>query len=171
MSHYRRAYVPGGCYFFTVVTWKRRPLLIQHLAHLRLAFSQVKKTRPFGIDGIVVLPDHLHCIWQLPPHDVDYSTRWKLIKQAFSKGVPARLNHRDEKRIWQRRFWEHVIRDERDWENHMAYIFYNPIKHGYVKKPLDWEYSSFFRQGQALYPNVSRIPETINELAGRMTIE
>nr|VFK37992.1 MAG: putative transposase [Candidatus Kentron sp. TC]VFK39045.1 MAG: putative transposase [Candidatus Kentron sp. TC] len=110
--------------------------------------------RPFGIDAIVILPDHLHCIWRLPPDEVDYSTRWKRIKQEFSRTIPAESNHRAEKRLWQRRFWEHVIRDEKDWENHMIYIYYNPVKHGYAKKPLDWQYSSFAHREQVSYPNV-----------------
>nr|VFK22906.1 MAG: putative transposase [Candidatus Kentron sp. LFY] len=171
MSYYRRAYVPGGCYFFTAVTWKRKPLLVRHIDRLREAFRKAKTAQPFEIDAIVVFPDHLHCIWQLPFDDADYSTRWKRIKQEFSKNIPARLNHRKEKQLWQRRFWEHVIRDERDWENHMAYIYYNPVKHGYVERPLDWQYSSFAYRGQAVYPNENKIPERVGELAVQMPVE
>nr|VFJ49003.1 MAG: putative transposase [Candidatus Kentron sp. FM]VFJ49370.1 MAG: putative transposase [Candidatus Kentron sp. FM]VFK08273.1 MAG: putative transposase [Candidatus Kentron sp. FM] len=168
MSYYRRARAPGGCYFFTVVTWNRRPLLVQHMDRLREAFRAVRKRRPFEIDAIVVLPDHLHAIWRLPQGDANYSTRWKRIKQEFSKDIPGELNHRHEKRIWQRRFWEHSIRDGPDWENHMTYIYYNPVKHGLVERPMDWPYSSFVYRGEALYPNVSEIPEDMDALAEKV---
>jgi putative transposase len=149
---YRRAYVKGGCYFFTVnLADRKSDLLIRHIDTLRAAFKAVKQQHPFTLDAMVVLPDHLHCIWTLPEDDCDYATRWALIKIYFSKRVPKteRINasrtHKGERGIWQRRFWEHVIRDERDYLNHIEYIHTNPIKHGYVKDTTDWPYSSIHK--------------------------
>jgi len=149
--HYRRNKQPGACYFFTLVTYQRQPLLTQpHIDRLRLAFKREMQKRPFTIDAIVILPGHLHAIWQLPEHDNDYSLRWSNIKRFFSIGCEhsqqpvskSRLNKR-EQAVWQRRFWEHTLRDEQDWQNHMDYIHYNPVKHGYAESPKDWPYSSF----------------------------
>ena len=147
MPDYRRAYARGGSYFFTVVTYERRALLTQPAVYARLreAFRHVGKTRPFAVDAIVVLPDHLHCIWRLPADDEDFSTRWRLIKHFVARGVKAEANTRAEKPVWQRRFWEHRIRDEDDWRRHMDYIFFNPIKHGYVERVSQWPFSSFER--------------------------
>jgi len=101
----------------------------------------------------VVLPDHLHRIWQMPDQDADFSRRWRLIKRYFSIGMDAEVSRRREKQIWQRRFWEHLVRDEEDWRQHMDYIHYNPVKHGYVKTPYDWPHSSFRRAVKhGLYP-------------------
>ncbi len=155
MSTYLRVYHPGGCYFFTVVTHDRRPILTRPdvIERLRIAFRHVQETRPFTIDSIVVLPDHIHCIWQLPPDDHDFSIRWRLIKHYVSIGIDALLNDRKEKLLWQRRFWEHLIRSEEDWRRHMDYIYYNPVKHGYVKRVTDWSSSSFqLAVKQGLYP-------------------
>ncbi|NCC23380.1 MAG: transposase [Alphaproteobacteria bacterium] len=145
MSEYRRAYVPGGHYFFTLVTHHRQPLFANpdHIDRLRTAFRHVKFAHPFVIEAIVILPNHLHALWKLPDGDDDFSTRWRLIKHKFSVGLDVSKNHRGEKAIWQRRFWEHLIRDQTDWTNHMDYIHYNPVKHGYVQRPADWPYSSF----------------------------
>ena len=144
MSNYHRSYVHGGCYFFTLVTWQRVPYFADeaNINHLRSAFRHVKQ-HPFSIEAIVVLPDHLHTIWQLPENNANYSLRWRLIKHYVATKVETRRNHRQEKRVWQRRYWEHAIRDRRDWQNHMDYIHYNPVKHGHVAHPLEWEYSSF----------------------------
>ena len=144
---YRRAYQSGGCYFFTVVTHERRQILTQSdvIERLREAFRHVRSTRPFTIDATVVLPDHLHCLWRLPEGDVDFSTRWRLIKHYVSSGIDVPLNKRNEKLVWQRRFWEHLIRDEEDWRRHMDYIHYNPVKHGYVQRPGDWPHGSYQR--------------------------
>lgn len=146
---YRRAYVEGGCYFFTVTLANRKSdLLVQHIETLRAAFKYVKERHPFTINAIVVLPDHLHCIWTLPEGDCDYAKRWALIKIYFSKTLPKteHINpsrtQKGERGIWQRRFWEHVIRDERDYLNHIEYIHNNPIKHDYVSNAQDWPYSS-----------------------------
>ncbi len=147
---YRRCYWPGGLYFFTVVTEQRRPLLVEHVDRLRGAFRHAMERHPFEIEGIVVLPDHLHTIWHLPEAEADFSVRWMVIKRKFSAGLPlattnASKRHKREKGIWQRRFWEHCIRDQADWQRHMDYIHYNPVKHGYCASPGDWPYSSFRR--------------------------
>ena len=145
MSNYRRAFVPGGRYFFTLVTWRRKPILgeADAIGAFRFALSKVKRNRPFDIDGIVVLPDHLHCILQLPEGDSDFSGRWREIKKACSRRIAPVSDHRRERRVWQRRFWEHAIRDDDDWRRHMDYIHYNPVKHGLVTRPGDWPWSSF----------------------------
>lgn len=145
MSIYKRFYQKGGCYFFTVVTYKRAPVFSNHenVNKLKLAIKKIQKYHPFIMQAIVILPDHLHCLWKLPNQCTDFSTRWKLIKRYFSAEIHGEINHRKEKNIWQRRFWEHMIRDEDDWQNHMDYIHYNPVKHGYVKSPNEWSYSSF----------------------------
>ncbi|MGQ0619809.1 MAG: REP-associated tyrosine transposase [Panacagrimonas sp.] len=152
MPQYSRAFVPGGSFFFTVALLeRRRALLTDHVDALRAAFTHVRAARPFTIEAIVVLPDHLHCIWTLPPDDADFSTRWRLIKSRFARSLPAgeRLSDRrlakKERGIWQRRFWEHVIRDERDFRHHVDYIHFNPVKHGLVQQAFDWQYSSFHR--------------------------
>ena len=152
---YRRTCTPGGCYFFTVVTEGRRPVFDNEktVGLLREAFRIVKMNRWFRIDAIVVLPDHLHCIWTLPPDDADFATRWRLIKTWFTKHCSSELRdgtnpvrvRKGEQAVWQRRYWEHIIRDEEDFRGHVDYIHYNPVKHGYVKSPVDWQYSSFRR--------------------------
>jgi len=145
MSNYRRALQPGGCYFFTVVTYKHLPLFANenNIDILRNAFRTIKNKHPFSIDAITILPDHLHTIWQLPQNDNNFSLRWRLIKHLVSTKIDSPKNHRDEKYIWQRRFWEHLITDNNDWKNHMDYIHYNPVKHGYTNQPNNWKFSSF----------------------------
>jgi len=151
---YRRVFAEKGCYFFTVVTEKRRPIFANNdsLVLLREAFKYVMLKWPFTIDAMVVLPDHLHCIWSLPSNDADFSTRWRLIKTYFSKQyqhqIPVTNKNRINKQqqgIWQHRFWEHCLRDENDLVRHIEYIHYNPVKHGYVERAVDWEASSFQR--------------------------
>ena len=142
MSNYRRVFVPGGRYFFTLVTWERRTILSSphRIELLRSAFREVAKKRPFETDAIVVLPDHLHCIWRLPPGDADFSSRWREIK----KHVTRRLDLGPIKEpVWQPRFWEHYLRSEEDWRRHVDYIHFNPVKHGLVERVSDWPYSSF----------------------------
>jgi putative transposase len=135
-------------YFFTVVTEDRRPLLIDHIGLLRRAFRITRDRHPFEIDAIVVLPDHLHTVWRLPASDNDPSKRWRVLKRLFSCGIPdigrspAQLRRR-ENGVWQRRFWEHCIKDQQDWLRHIEYIYYNPVKHGYCELPSQWPYSSF----------------------------
>ncbi len=161
---YRRAKVSGGTYFFTVVTSDRRPLFQdpEHIAILRQSFRSVRTKHPFIIDAAVILPDHLHCIWTLPEGDANFSTRWRLIKGHFSRHYPRESTEvislsrqsKQERNVWQRRFWEHCIRDELDLANHLDYIHYNPVKHGWVKAPKDWPYSSFHRYvNQGYYPH------------------
>ena len=152
MSDYRRYRVPGGTYFFTVNLLERRQeTLVRHIDNLREAVRKTRNERPFHIDAWVVLPDHLHCIWTLPPGDDDFSNRWKAIKIRFVQAIP-RIERRSQTRIskgergiWQRRFWEHVIRDERDYAQHIDFIHVNPLKHGYVTQVKDWPYSTFHR--------------------------
>ncbi|MFZ6679412.1 REP-associated tyrosine transposase [Undibacterium sp. Tian12W] len=149
---YRRANVPGATYFFTVNLQDRQSqLLTDHIDALRNAFRTVQIRYPFEIIAMVVMPEHLHSIWQLPEGDVDFSLRWSLIKTAFSKALPKQENissSREKKRergIWQRRFWEHMIRDDDDLEKHVDYLHYNPVKHGYVDNASDWPYSSLHK--------------------------
>jgi putative transposase len=147
MSNYRRAYIPGGTYCFTVVTHKRTPILCSEKAiqRLKTAFHYTQEKYPFKLEALVVMPDHLHCIWQLPQNDSDFSKRWNTLKRYFSLGIESDSNHRREKQVWQRRFWEHLVRDEKDLERCLDYIYYNPVKHGYVQKPIEWRYSTFKR--------------------------
>jgi putative transposase len=162
---YRRANVKGGTYFFTVVTFNRIKIFSKpaEVSLLRNAIKKVMQKHPFKIDAFVLLPDHLHCIWTLPQHDSDYSTRWRLIKSYFSRNFnqrdvgwveernPTNEAHsasrqkKKEQAIWQRRFWEHLIRNQRDLNQHIEYIHYNPVKHGLVRAPVDWKYTSFHR--------------------------
>src|SRR5579872_2724577 len=149
MVSYRRNYCLGGCYFFTVNLRNRKSkILVEYIELLRCAMRHVQQEKHYEIKSMVVLPEHLHCIWQLPSKDANYSQRWKEIKKYFTQGVKQagvylEKNNKGEYNLWQRRFWEHTIRDERDFENHVNYIHYNPVKHGYVKRVKDWPYSSF----------------------------
>ena len=148
MSNYRRAYAPGACYSFTVVTAYRRPILVRsNIELLREIVAGVQALLPFQIDGWVVLPDHMHAIWQLPEHDYDYSKRWGLIKAGFSResGLSSCDGIGCDARVWQPRFWEHLIRDESDWRRQMDYLHFNPVKHGLVGQAREWPFSSFHR--------------------------
>jgi putative transposase len=157
MADYRRNRVEGGTYFFTLVTYDRKPIFSAQTARdiLHEAWRFVCCKRPFKTDAICLLPDHIHCIWTLPDGDTDYSTRWKEIKRRFSHHYKDMLPELSVSResmlkklelpIWQRRFWEYTIRDETDLENHINYIHFNPAKHGYVHKPADWEWSTIHR--------------------------
>ncbi|UTW11943.1 REP-associated tyrosine transposase [Marinobacterium rhizophilum] len=149
---YRRIRTPGGTYFFTVVLADRSStLLVDNIEHLRHAFRHVRGEMPFRLEAAVVLPEHLHCIWTLPEDDVDYPRRWQRIKACFSSQLPKAASRsasqvaKHERGIWQRRYWEHFIRDEHDLHRHLDYIHYNPVKHGLVARPGDWPYSSFHR--------------------------
>lgn len=161
MPNYRRAWHPGGTWFFTVALLQRggNDLLVQHIDALRQAVARTRADHPFAIHAWVVLPDHLHCIIQLPPGDTDFSVRWRLMNARFSRAIPdaqwrnaARIRRR-ERAIWQRRFWEHLIRDDEDFNAHMDYVHINPVKHGLVKAAAEWPYSTFHRLVRAgVYP-------------------
>jgi len=191
MSDYRRAYVPGGTFFLTLVMYNRLSLLAdsRNISQLRRALVTVRQEHPFEVIAAVVLPDHLHFLWTLPPSDPNFSKRVGRLKVLFTQSlqgqpiVPqnvshSRLSHR-ESNVWQRRFWEHTIRDERDFQQHLDYIHYSPVKHGLTPCPHLWAYSSFGRwvqQGayavdwcctcdgrQASAPDFTEIEETVGE--------
>ena len=150
MSKFRRNFVPGGTYFFTVNLLDRKSqLLVQKIELLREVVGKVRREKPFHIDAWVVLPNHLHCVWTLSPGDADYPSRWQDIKIAFSKQIPTTetlpktQTRPNERGIWQRRYWEHTIRDDRDYEAHVDYCHINPFKHGLVTMVRDWPYSTF----------------------------
>lgn len=152
MSRYRRSRTPGAMYFFTVVLADRRAAtLTEHIVWLRAAYAAARARRPFRTVAICVLPDHLHALWQLPPDDADFPVRWSDIKRGFSRMLPASLARsaskrgKREKGIWQRRDWEHEIRDATDLQRHVDYIHYNPVRHGLVERVADWPHSSFHR--------------------------
>ena len=160
MTNYRRNFVPGGSYFFTVNLADRRSrLLIDHIELLRDAFRYTQTRHPFIVEATVVLPDHLHAVWTLPDGDPDFSLRWRLIKSTFSRALPpgeqvsASLAGRGERGIWQRRYWEHTLRDEADFARHVDYIHFNPVKHGHAQRVREWPYSSFQRMVRlGVYP-------------------
>jgi putative transposase len=149
MVRYRRNFVPGGTFFFKVTLADRRlSVLVDHVDLLRAAFRTARSERPFAIDAIVILPEHLHVIVTLPPDDFDYSGRWRRLKSHFTRHVVARgvaieQNRKGEYALWQRRYWEHTIRDERDFARHFDYIHFNPVKHERVSRVCDWPHSSF----------------------------
>ena len=151
MPNYLRPIVPGGTLFFTVnLRVRESRLLVERISDLRSAFREVREDMPFETVAICVLPNHLHAVWALPEGDANFSIRWKRVKATFSRSIPkdadpAQGRRDGERGIWQRRFWEHVIRDERDLANHIAYTHYNPVKHGLVKDMDDWPYSSWHR--------------------------
>ena len=165
MPTFIRSGKPGGTFFFTVVTYRRRRILAKPDSRLilREVISGVRREYPFIVDAWVLLPDHLHCIWTLPEGEGDFSKRWGLIKAGFSRRAKPLLHktawmtdskerHR-ENTIWQRRFWEHQIRDEADLHRHLDYLHYNPVKHGLVANAADWPHSTFHRYvKQGLYP-------------------
>ena len=150
MTNYRRIRLFGGTYFFTVVIVDRHlDILVKHIQHLKASFRDECENAPFTNLGFVILPDHLHTIWRLPQGDSDYSNRWRHIKADFSRRLAvagAVSNSREckgERGIWQRRFWEHTVRDEEDFQRHLDYIHFNPVKHGLVSRVSDWPHSSF----------------------------
>ncbi len=161
MPEYRRARIAGGTYFFTVNTLHRLPVLLNDDVRvaLRRGIEKARETHPFLIGAWVLLPDHLHCIWTLPAGDADFAVRWAIIKRQVGKTCAARYVEPDafnasrarrrESGLWQRRYWEHLIRDEDDYRRHVDYIHWNPVKHGYVKKASEWPYSTFYRYVKA----------------------
>jgi len=144
MSDYRRVYIQGGTCFFTLVTDQRKPFFNNPpiVKRLRDEFEYTRKKLPFSLKAIVILPDHLHCIWDMPGDDGDYSKRWSMIKGHVTKGAKRELN---DEIIWQPRYWEHLIRNEDDLNRHLDYIHYNPVKHGYVSLPQEWKNSSIHK--------------------------
>jgi putative transposase len=153
MPNCRRTRIAGGTYFFTVVTFRRLPLLASSsaISVLQNSLEAVKARHPFAVESMVIMPDHLHCIWTLPDGDHDFSTRWRLVKAGFSRAcqgspverIPSPLLRKGEKGIWQQKFWEHCIRDDADFNAHCDYIHYNPVKHGLARSPSDWPHSTF----------------------------
>lgn len=178
MPNYRRANITGGTYFFTANTFRRLPVLTEPpvRAALREAIRQTRATHPFDIDAWVLLPDHLHCIWTLPEGDADFSIRWAKIKRYVSKECGAKFgaqdlsesrNKRREAGFWQRRFWEHQIRDDADFARHVDYIHWNPVKHGLVGQASDWPYSTFHRHArEGVYASNWGLSDTLSVDAG-----
>ncbi|WP_145063411.1 REP-associated tyrosine transposase [Adhaeretor mobilis] len=164
MPNYRRFFVPGGTFFFTLKTERNAPIFSQapNVKLLGDVFRETKSRWPFEVNAVVLLPDHLHTIWSLPGGDANYSTRWAWLKKEFTKryldagGVeqPTSLSRDKNRRrgVWQRRFWEHTCEDVEDFEAHFDYLHWNPVKHGYVECPHQWPHSSFHRWvGQGVY--------------------
>jgi putative transposase len=181
MSDYRRTQVSGGRYFFTLVSFHRQPILISPLARscLRSALHETRELQPFRMDAICLLPDHLHCIWTLPDGDVDFSGRWNRIKGLFVKrylaagGASTMPNasrqRKGETALWQRRFWEHCLRDEADFRHHLDYLHFNPVKHGHVLRPGDWPWSSlrrYIRLGWYDAEWGAHEPESLRDMSG-----
>ena len=159
---YRRVWHPGGTYFFTVNLHRRKgnSLITDHIEELRQVVRSVKERFPFTIHGWLVLPEHMHVLMELPQGDSNFATRWRLIKSDFSKLNPKDeyrsdvRQRRGERGIWQRRYWEHLVRDEADFRAHIDYIHFNPVKHGHVGKVSDWPFSTFHRLvKQGVYPS------------------
>ncbi len=157
MKRLRRNYVKGGTYFFTVVTHMRRPILTSEIARTAImeAIDHRQSRRPFDLIAYVILPDHLHAIWQLPPGDDDYSIRWAQIKERFTRNyilmegsesnTDANRSRHRERAVWQHRFWEHTIEDDEDYKRCLDYIHWNPVKHGMVSSAAEYEWSSFLK--------------------------
>ena len=160
MTSYRRNFIPGGSFFFTLNLADRRlGLLTEHIDELRDAFREVHRQHPFTTAAVVVLPDHLHAVWTLPEGDADFGTRGRQIKSAFSRKlaptekISESRAAKGERGIWQRRYWEHTIRDEDDFARHIDYVHINPVKHRLVTGVSDWPYSSFHRMVKiGVYP-------------------
>jgi putative transposase len=175
MSNYRRPNISGGTYFITQVTYDRVPWLCSEIGRkaLREAIEKVSKKYPFSIDAFILLPDHFHCLWTLPLKDNDFPVRLRLIKTYVTKhygkeleidrAVSMSRQKREESNLWQRRFWEHLIRDERDFEMHCDYIHNNPVRHGLCATPQDWQFSSIHQfTTQGIYPanwGIDKFPE------------
>ena len=151
MVQYRRNRVSGGTYFFTATLRDRHATtLVEYIDVLRTATARTLRERPFVIDAMVVLPEHLHVVWTLPSGDADYAGRWRLMKSCFTRALAKTCmslsrNAKGEYDLWQRRYWEHTIRDDTDLARHVDYIHFNPVKHGLVKRVVDWPYASFHR--------------------------
>jgi putative transposase len=162
MPNFRRAYVEGGTWFFTVNLLQRtnNSLLIQEIELLRKVVKKIRQRYPFYINAWVVLPEHMHAIWTLPERDSNFSLRWRLIKSGFSIALPKTESlsqvreDAGERGIWQRNYWEHLIKNELDYQRHFDYVHVNPLKHGLVARVIDWPYSTFHRYvNQGIYPD------------------
>ncbi len=177
MTDYRRWMHEGGIYFFTVVTYRRSRILTETLAResLRAAIENTRSRYPFEVVAWCLLPDHLHCVWALPADDCDFSRRWAMIKVSFTQQYLSSggcehttnlsRNRKRERGLWQRRFWEHRIRDERDFQQHVNYIHYNPVKHGLVEQVDDWPWSTYHRYiREGVYQDTSWQTQTDSEL-------
>ena len=179
MTDYRRAKARGGMYFFTVVTCKRSQFLTDSFARscLRSAIEETRERYPFQVIATCLLPDHIHCMWELPAGDNNYSTRWSLIKASFTRRYLAERSSevtqslsRQKKRergVWQRRFWEHRIRDEADLQRHVDYIHYNPVKHHLVEEVENWPWSTYHRyvkEGKYLNRHWDQIQDQVTNL-------
>jgi putative transposase len=156
MPNYRRAYQPGGSWFFTVnLADRHKTTLVDKVDVLMSVIRRIKRQRPFRLDALVILPDHLHTIWQLPDGDTDFPGRWRAIKGGFSLAIPlteARTRvqiARSERGIWQRRYWEHLIRNDAEHRAYLDYCYFNPVKHGLVSAVRDWPHSTYHRDVRA----------------------
>ena len=147
MPNYRRLFVPGGTYFFTAnLRDRQQTILIDHITALRASWRKVEKHHPFEAIAAVVLPDHMHFIWVLPPGDDDFPTRVRLLKSGFTRQMPSAVKdegRKGERNVWQSRYWEHCIKDSEDLDRHVDYIHWNPVKHGLVDNPDDWPWSTY----------------------------
>lgn len=174
MTDYRRDHTPGSTWFFTLnLADRRQALLTEQIDLLRASFRKVMRQHPWQIDAIVILPDHMHALCTLPAGDADFAVRWRLIKTGFSRALPygerisASRQRKDERGIWQRRYWEHRIRDQADFNRHIDYIHHNPRKHGHVQHVADWPWSSFHRYVRAgILPGDWAGSEGIDEAVG-----
>ncbi len=173
MPNYRRAYATGACWFFTVNLQNRhQTLLFDEIDLLKTCIRTVMQQRPFTINAWVVLPEHMHCIWTLPEGDADYAGRWRAIKKAFSRALPptefrtAGQIRRRQRGVWQRKYWEHRIRDEADYWRYFDYIHVNPFKHGWVNQVRDWPHSTFHRYVKAGYYSIEWCGESTAKIAG-----
>jgi putative transposase len=185
MSRYRRVNTAGGAFFFTLALANRSSdLLIREIDRLRRAYKVVQQRRPCETIAICVLPDHLHALWLLPDGDADFSSRWSLSKSSFSRGLPASPSRsaskmaKREKGIWQRRYWEHAIRDDADLDRHFDYIHYNPVKHGLVSRVADCRTAAFTAMSNGAYcPRIGaatswtcRVSSVNNRVGARLTV-
>jgi len=176
MSQYRRLHIPGGTYFFTVATAMRGgSLLTDHVDLLRQAYRATVSELPVTCDAIVILPDHLHAVWTLPPGDSAYPERWRRIKARFTHALGRRYPRSASKQakreagIWQRRYWEHMIRDDEDYRRHVEYCWANPVRHGLVAAPTDWPLSSIHRdQREGAYQTGGAPRTPLASVAGRV---
>jgi len=172
MPRYRRLFIPGGTYFFTATLEDRsQRLLTENIDALRRAYRYVREQHPFETAAIVVLPEHLHCVWTLPPGDQDFPMRWRLLKSHFTRQLTdaGAGRRKGERAVWQRRFWKHAIRDDADLEKHVNYIHANPVKHGLVTDADDWPHSSWQRWKRDYASALPPTPDDWHPVGERLT--